>query len=122
MKTLTITVKPSPATPSKVTANSSDGYTFKTAIPLLDGARYWLNNGADPATSITTIWSYATSITTIWSSGPGHWSLRSTIGAAAKLDVSGSPPRFVFRSTAPADNTAQDADPCTQFGSQNSLL
>jgi hypothetical protein len=74
--TYTIAIKPS-NTPGKVTAASSNGYTFTTTTPLLDCARYWLNQGADPAATITTI----------WSSGPGHWSLRSTINQAAKLTV-----------------------------------
>jgi hypothetical protein len=73
----TISIEPS-RSPGKVTAKSSDGHAFTTPIPLLDGARYWQQLGA-PSTA---------SIVTIWSSGPGHWSLRSTIGNAAKLTVS----------------------------------
>jgi hypothetical protein len=72
----TIAVKPS-NTPGKVTAASSNGHTLTATTPLLDCARYWLNQGADPAATITTI----------WSSGPGHWSLHSTISQAAKLTV-----------------------------------
>ena len=52
----------------------SDGHPRQ---PLLDGARYWLKTGADPASTITTT----------WSSGSTDWSLRSTIGHAAKLTV-----------------------------------
>jgi hypothetical protein len=74
----TITVKPS-TRPGKVTAYSSDGHSLTTSMPLLDGARYWLNHGADPAATITTT----------WSSGPGHWALRSTIRHAASLTVMG---------------------------------
>jgi hypothetical protein len=74
--TYTIAIKPS-NTPGNVTAASSNGHTLTTTTPLLDSARYWLNQGADPAATITTV----------WSSGPGHWSLRSTIGHAAKLTV-----------------------------------
>src|SRR5262249_38235056 len=44
---------------------------------LLDGARYWREKGISPDTSIITV----------WSSGSSHWSLRSTIGEAAKLTV-----------------------------------
>jgi hypothetical protein len=74
--TYTITVKPSAR---KLTATASNGHPLTTTTPLLDGARYWLNHGAKPAATITTT----------WSSGPGHWSLRSTIGHAAKLTVKG---------------------------------
>ena len=74
--TYTISVKPS-RSPGKVTARSSDGNILTTSIPLLDGARYWQALGG-PSTA---------SIVTVWSSGPGHWSLRSTIGNAAKLTV-----------------------------------
>ena len=72
----TISVEPS-RSPGKVTATSSDGHSFTTSMCLLDGARYWLAKGADPAASIVTV----------WSSGPGHWALRSTIGCAVKLAV-----------------------------------
>jgi hypothetical protein len=74
--TYTITVAPSTHA-GKVTATSSDGVSCTTTTPLLDGARYWLELGA--ASSAT--------IVTIWSSGPGHWSLRSTIGTASALAV-----------------------------------
>jgi len=76
--TYTITVKPS-QTPGKVTATSTNGHSLTTTTPLLDSARYWLNNNADPAAIIVTT----------WSSGPGHWSLRSTISNAASLTVMG---------------------------------
>ena len=74
----TISVKPS-ATPGKVTATSSDSHAFTTSMPLLDGARHWLNAGA-PST---------TSIVTVWSSGRGAWAQRSTIAYAASLCVMG---------------------------------
>ena len=74
--TYTIAVKPS-QTSSKVTATSSDGHSLTTATPLLDTARYWLNNGANPADTITTAWSSSTT----------PYSLRSTIAAAANLRV-----------------------------------
>jgi hypothetical protein len=74
----TINIEPS-RSPGKVTATSSDGHTLTTSTPLLNGARYWLDRGA-PSTA---------TIVTIWSSGPGHWSLRSTIGHAASLSVRG---------------------------------
>jgi hypothetical protein len=76
--TYTITVEPS-QTPGKVTAASTNGHTLTTTTPLLDSARYWLTNGANPASTITTT----------WSSGRGHWALRSTIGHAASLVVMG---------------------------------
>jgi hypothetical protein len=47
MNTYTIAVAPS-TRPGKVTAKSSDGHTFTTSMPLLDGARHWLTNGANP--------------------------------------------------------------------------
>ena len=75
--------KSTPPTPSpaagKITATASDSHTFTTTTPLLDGARYWLNNDANPTTTIATV----------WSSGSSAWALRSTIGAAAKLTVMG---------------------------------
>jgi hypothetical protein len=74
--TYTIAVKPSKIH-GKVTAASSNGHSLTTNTPLLDAARYWRNQNADPTATITTV----------WSSGPGHWSLRSTIGHAAKLTV-----------------------------------
>jgi hypothetical protein len=82
--TYTIAVKPS-KTPGKVTATSSDNYSFTTTTPLLESARYWLSQGANPAATITTV----------WSSGPGHYALRSTISQAAKLTVREDGPRFV---------------------------
>jgi hypothetical protein len=72
---LTIALKP--ASKRQVTATSTDGHTFLTTQPLLDGARYWLDRGASPATSIVTV----------WSSDSSHWSLRSTLGQAAELTV-----------------------------------
>ena len=71
----TITLEP--AGKGQVIATSSDGHSFLTTSPLFDGARYWLNNSANPATYIVTV----------WSSGSSHWSLRSTVGAVAKLTV-----------------------------------
>jgi hypothetical protein len=41
MNTITI----APASKGQVTATSSDGQTFLTTQPLLDGARYWLEKG-----------------------------------------------------------------------------
>jgi hypothetical protein len=75
-ETYTISVEPS-QTPGKVTATSSDGHSLTTSTPLFSGARYWEARGA-PSTA---------AIVTVWSSGPGHWSLRSKIGYAAKLTV-----------------------------------
>src|SRR5262245_9884754 len=66
-----------PAIKGQVTATSSDGHRFLTTTPLIDGARYWLEKGLSPDISIITV----------WSSGSSHWSLRSTIGAAAKFTV-----------------------------------
>jgi hypothetical protein len=74
--TYTISIAPS-RSPGKVTARSSDGYTFTTSMCILDGARYWQAQGAPSSATIVTV----------WSSGPGHWALRSTIGHAAKLIV-----------------------------------
>jgi hypothetical protein len=75
--TFTISIAPS-AHPGKITATSSDGHRFRASEPLLSGARYWQARGT-PSTA---------TIVTVWSSGPaGHWSLRSTIGHAAKLTV-----------------------------------
>jgi hypothetical protein len=71
------TISIAPAIKGQVTAASTDGHSFFTTTPLLDGARYWLKNGAHPDTSIVTV----------WSSGSSHWSVRSTIGQAAKLTV-----------------------------------
>jgi hypothetical protein len=73
MNTITI----ASADKGQVTATSSDGHSFLTTTPLLDGARYWLEKGLSPDISIITV----------WSSGSSHWSLRSTIGEAAKLTV-----------------------------------
>jgi hypothetical protein len=73
MNTITI----APADKGQVTATSSDGHGFLTTTPLLDGARHWLEKGANPANTIITV----------RSSGSSHWSLRSTIGEAAKLSV-----------------------------------
>jgi hypothetical protein len=73
MNTITI----ASADKGQVTATSSDGHSFLTTTPLLDGARYWLEKGISPDTSLITL----------WSSGSSHWSLRSTIGQAAKLAV-----------------------------------
>ena len=78
MTSFTISIEPS-RSPGKVTAMSSDGHSFTTTMPLLDGARYWQQLGAPSSAAIVTV----------WSSGPaGHWALRSTIGPAAKLAVS----------------------------------
>jgi hypothetical protein len=75
--TYNISLEPS-RSPGKVTATSSDGHRFTASEPLLNGARYWKSLGAPSSASIVTV----------WSSGPaGHWSLRSTIGHAAKLTV-----------------------------------
>jgi hypothetical protein len=71
------TISIRPAGKGQVTASSSDGHTFLTTTPLCDGARYWLEKGVPPDTPIITL----------WSSGSSHWSLRSTIGQAAKLTV-----------------------------------
>jgi hypothetical protein len=71
-----ISIEPS-THPGKALATSSDGGSVYTSTPLLTGARYWLNHGANPDATITTI----------WSSGNTDWSLRSTIGHAAKLTV-----------------------------------
>jgi hypothetical protein len=71
------TIKIAPAIKGQVTATSSDHRNFLTTTPLFDGARYWLEKGVPPDTFIITV----------WSSGSSHWSLRSTIGAAAKLTV-----------------------------------
>src|SRR3954468_3582063 len=60
-----------------VTARTSDGGNFRSRQPLLDGSRYWMRTGADPAATITTA----------WSSGNGEWVLRRTIGHAARLTV-----------------------------------
>ena len=74
---MTLTIAVRPAHKGQVTATSSDGHSFTTSTPLLDGARYWQALGA-PSTA---------AIVTTWSSRPGHWALRSTIRYAAKLTV-----------------------------------
>ena len=74
---MTLTIAVRPAHKGQVTATSSDGHSFTTSTPLLDGARYWQALGA-PLTA---------AIVTTWSSRPGHWALRSTIRYAAKLTV-----------------------------------
>jgi hypothetical protein len=82
-----ISIEPS-THPGKALATSSDGGSVYTSTPLLTGARYWLNHGANPDATITTI----------WSSGNTDWSLRSTIGHAASKTVRDSDhhsPHFV---------------------------
>ena len=83
---MTYTISLAPSAHGKITATSSDGHSFTASEPLLTGARYWLDHGADPAATIVTVWS------------SGHWALRSTIGHAAKLTVgsnhSGTPRGF----------------------------
>jgi hypothetical protein len=82
---MTYTIALKPGGKGQVTAASSDGYTFTTRTPLLTGARHWLEKGTNPDTYLVTV----------WSSGSTHWSLRSTIGAAAKLTVDDTKtPRF----------------------------
>ena len=71
---LTIVLKP--VGKGQVTATSTDGHHYLTTTPLCDSSRYWLEKGISPDTSIIVV----------WSSG-SHWSLRSTIGQAAKLTV-----------------------------------
>jgi hypothetical protein len=56
-KDLTITIAPTGT--GQVTATASDGHTRHTTTPLLDGARYWLEKGANPNTPIATVWSSA---------------------------------------------------------------
>jgi hypothetical protein len=73
--TYTICVEPGRA--GQVIAKSSDGHNFATTAPLLDGARYWQSLNAPSNAPIVTV----------WSSGGPHWSLRSTIGHAAKFTV-----------------------------------
>jgi hypothetical protein len=72
----TIAVKPG-TIPGRFAATSSDGHTFTTSTPLLNGARYWLDQGAPSSATIITI----------WSSNPEHWALRSTVGYAASKTV-----------------------------------
>jgi hypothetical protein len=77
-----------PAERGQITATSSVGHSFLSTTPLLDGARYWLEQGRSPDTSIIAV----------WSSGGNHWSLRSTLGQAAKLTVkSDKPGKPVFQ-------------------------
>jgi hypothetical protein len=76
--TYTIAVKPG-TIPGRFAATSSDGHTFTTSVPLLNGARYWQALGASSTATIVTV----------WSSGSSHWTLRSTIGYAAKFTVMG---------------------------------
>jgi hypothetical protein len=71
------TISLEPSRKAQVTATSSDGHAFTITTPLLECARYWLNLGAEPSATITTV----------WASGSSHGSLRSTIGDAAKLVV-----------------------------------
>jgi hypothetical protein len=52
--TYTIAIAPSTRA-GQITATSSDGHAFTTTTPLLEGARYWLNLGANAAATITTI-------------------------------------------------------------------
>jgi hypothetical protein len=83
----TIAVKPS-KTLGKVIATSSDGASFLSRQPLLDGARHWATLGAPAGAAIVTV----------WSSGSTDWSLRSTIGHAASKTVRDSDhhsPHFV---------------------------
>jgi hypothetical protein len=74
--TYTIAIEPS-SKAGQLTASSSDGHAFTTTTPLLEGARYWLTQGAEPAATIVTF----------WSSNSANWALRSTIDHAAKLTV-----------------------------------
>jgi hypothetical protein len=52
-ETYTIAVKPSQRR-GKLTATSSDGHTFTTPMPLLDGARHWQAQDAPSTATITT--------------------------------------------------------------------
>jgi hypothetical protein len=96
MNTITI----APVDKGQVTATSSDGHSFLTTTPLLDGARYWLKNGVNPDMSVVTV----------WSSGSSHWSLRSTVSAAAKLTVElnmlGKPVLRLYRGRRETDGEA----------------
>jgi hypothetical protein len=92
--TYTIAVKPAP-TPGKVTATSTNGHSLTTTTPLLDSARYWLTNGANPHETISTT----------WSSAPNHWALRSTISHAASLTVMGDRFQKAKQSRIPAPPT-----------------
>jgi hypothetical protein len=71
------TISIAPAIKGQVTPASTDGHSFLTTTPLLHGACYWLEKNISPDTSLITV----------WSTGSSHWSLRSTIGQAAKLTV-----------------------------------
>jgi hypothetical protein len=42
------TISIAPATKGQVTAASTDGHSFLTTAPLLDGARYWLEKDISP--------------------------------------------------------------------------
>jgi hypothetical protein len=78
LENLTYTVLVSPSSyAGLITARTSDGGSFRSRQPLLEGARYWKGTGADPAANITTA----------WSSGTGDWALRATLGHAARLTV-----------------------------------
>ena len=74
---MTYTIAIKPAGKGQITATSSDGFHFLTTTPLCESARQWLSKGANPATFIVTV----------WSSDSTEWSLRSSIGEAAKLTV-----------------------------------
>jgi hypothetical protein len=63
----------------KTTATTSDGHVLATTTPLLTGARCWQQLGAPSSATITTV----------WSGGGSEWTLRATIGQAAKLTVMG---------------------------------
>jgi hypothetical protein len=54
-----ITITIAPTGTGQVTATASDGHARRTTAPLLDGARYWLEKGANPNTPIATVWSSA---------------------------------------------------------------
>jgi hypothetical protein len=74
--TFTVLIAPSSYS-GLVTAKTSDGGSFRSRQPLLDGSRYWIRKSANPAATITTA----------WSSGTGDWALRATVGHSAKLTV-----------------------------------
>jgi hypothetical protein len=119
--TYTISIEPS-SKAGQITATSSDGHTFTTSTPLLEGARYWLSMGANPADPITPA----------WSSGSTHWSLRSTVRHAAKLTVDDGDrgPRFARWKPFPRSAVAPPISfpgrlapnlPDTRTGSQTAL-
>ena len=56
---MTYTINIAPAHAGMVTATSSDGRSFTTTSPLLDGARYWQQLGAPSSAGIVTVWSSA---------------------------------------------------------------